>query len=52
MVGREQRVALAAIDSTGMESHHASRDFIRRRNLMLMVLTHNIMILRRIEVFY
>ena len=31
MMGRKRRVPLAAIDSTGLESHHASRYFIRRR---------------------
>jgi hypothetical protein len=43
-MGRKRKIPLAAIDSTCMESHHASRYFIRR-DLMLMVLTHNIMIL-------
>ena len=32
MMGRKRRVALAAIDSTGLESRHASRYFIRRRS--------------------
>lgn len=32
MMGRRRRVALAAIDSTGLESRHASRYFIRRRS--------------------
>jgi hypothetical protein len=32
MMGRRRRVRLAAIDSTGMESRHASRYFIRRRS--------------------
>ena len=32
MMGRRRRVSLAAIDSTGLESHHASRYFIRRRS--------------------
>ncbi len=32
MMGRRRRVPLAAIDSTGMESRHASRYFIRRRS--------------------
>lgn len=31
VMGRKRRVPLAAIDSTGMESHHASRYFIHRR---------------------
>jgi hypothetical protein len=31
MMSRKRRVRLAAIDSTGLESHHASRYFIRRR---------------------
>jgi hypothetical protein len=32
MMGRKRCVALAAIDSTGLESHHSSRYFIRRRS--------------------
>ena len=32
MMGRRRRVKLAAIDSTGMESHHTSRYFIQRRS--------------------
>lgn len=32
MMGRRRKVPLAAIDSTGMESHHASRYFIHRRS--------------------
>lgn len=32
VMGRKRRVPLAAIDSTGLESHHASRYFIRRRS--------------------
>lgn len=32
MMGRRRRVRLAAIDSTGMESRHASRYFIQRRS--------------------
>ena len=32
MMGRKRRVALAAIDSTGLESRHASRYLIRRRS--------------------
>jgi len=32
MMGRRRRVKQAAIDSTGLESHHASRYFIRRRS--------------------
>jgi len=32
MMGRRRRVPLAAIDSTGMESRHASRYFIHRRS--------------------
>jgi hypothetical protein len=32
VMGRRQRVAIAAIDSTGLESDHASRYFIRRCN--------------------
>lgn len=32
MMGRKRRVPTAAIDSTGLESHHASRYFIRRRS--------------------
>jgi len=32
VMGRRRRVSLAAIDSTGMESHHASRYFIHRRS--------------------
>jgi hypothetical protein len=32
VMGRKRRVPLAAIDSTGLESHHASRYFIHRRS--------------------
>jgi hypothetical protein len=32
VMGRRRRVPLAAIDSTGLESHHASRYFIHRRS--------------------
>ena len=32
MMGRRRKVPLAAIDSTGMESRHASRYFIHRRS--------------------
>ena len=34
VMGRKCRVPLAAIDSTGLESHHASRYFIHRRSRM------------------